>query len=272
VRSRRPAFALRVLPVALAVLVSLALAAPARAQVAGAAPMVFKNSTDTTLVIESEKVVDSLGEYNPKLTWTLRPGAYTYLNNSSGGKIFARQFACVVKAGGKDGRWTWTLNGADANGNFVMEFTQDTLRAQLGGQVVGGPGTAPPPNGPTQQQMQNATVKILIAAIAHHAAKKAREKPGAGLGEAVAEGLALGVRDGAIQSALRDLFPRLTPRQSGDVQRLLSSALDGQLILDNDAQQAKQRLINDLRNVDPNLADAAVIADFIYMVSQRRPR
>lgn len=147
--------------------------------------------------------------------------------------------------------WSW-----EANGDFVSPHLQGP---RLG-------------NGSTQARMAQAAIKIGAAALTHKIARDAAARPGAGLAEILAEQIARTVRDAAIESALADLFPRLTDRQARDVQRLISSYLDGLRILDGSAQRAKQRLIDDLRTIDANLADIAVIADFLYITSQRRPR
>ena len=124
-------------------------------------------------------------------------------------------------------------------------------------------------NGPTEQQLQQAGGKVIIAALAHVAARDLAQQPNAGPSEAFAEHLALAVRDAAIGSALGDVFPRLNARQRRDIRLLISDALDGRLnLLNQNQQNAKQRLIQDLRAIDPNLADAATLADFICRVHQ----
>jgi hypothetical protein len=105
--------------------------------------------------------------------------------------------------------------------------------------------------------------------LGHAVARDAAQQPNAGPPEVFAEQLALVVRNAAIESALGDLFPRLNARQRRDIRLLISDAIDGRLNLFNQNQQnAKQRLINDLRGIDPNLADAAILADFIYWLHE----
>jgi hypothetical protein len=125
--------------------------------------------------------------------------------------------------------------------------------------------------GPTQEQIQNGVVKIGFAVAAHLVADKAAKDDPSNLGKQIAVGLLKGARDAAVESGLRDLFPRLTPRQAGDIRRLACGILDGRF-LGNNAQEAKTRLMADLRAVDPNLADVVLIADFLYSVSQLRGR
>jgi hypothetical protein len=124
-------------------------------------------------------------------------------------------------------------------------------------------------NGPTQQQLQQAGGKVIIAALAHAAARDLAQQPNAGPRDAFAEQIALAVRNAAIDSALGDLFPRLNTHRRRDIRLLISDAIDGRLNLFNQHQQkAKQRLIKDLRTIDPNLAEAAALAEFIYGVHQ----
>ncbi len=124
-------------------------------------------------------------------------------------------------------------------------------------------------NGPTKEQLQQAGGKVVIAIVADRIADEAAKGPNAGPGDIFAAQVARGVRDAAIESALRDLFPRLSARQRRDIRLLTSNAVDGRLnLLDQTQQKAKQRLINDLRDIDENLADAAVLADFIYWLHQ----
>lgn len=256
----------------LVLLAMLALPAAATAQAPGvkSAPVAFKNSTNQTLEIVCETVVNDFGEYPLSRAWTFKPGDFLYLTDSANQKIQAKKINYTVRTPGKTSRWNSVSPGPDANGYFVAEFSQQNLQTHLGGVVVAGFRGG---NGPTQQQMENGAVKIVLACVAHAIAKQAAEAPNAGFAEFLALQLAINVRDQAIRSALNDLFPGLSPRQSSDLQRLISPATDGRLNLNNlDQQQAKQRLAADLRAIDPNLANVAVIADFIFTIHQMQQR
>jgi hypothetical protein len=273
--------------------------APAQNPNVPAGAVAFRNSTNMTIVVETESYTNNAGLETPLQTnWTFTPGQYYYLTDAFGGKIYAKKLTYKVKASGKESRWATTSNGNDANGYFNVVYTQDNLNAHLGAPVIQNPGFVPQPpsgvaqgggnpdqfapqlwgpqpaaNGPTQAQLQNATAKIIIAVIAHEAARRQLQKANPDFGDILAETLARKIRDVAIESATRDLFPGLTQRQSRDVQSLVSSALDGRLNLGNgDAQAAKQRLVNDLRANNPDMANAAVIADFIYAIYQAKQR
>jgi hypothetical protein len=244
---------------------------------AQSAPVAFKNLTDTTLDIESETITDGLGTVTPlSLRWTIKPRQYTFLNDQFGNKIYATKLNYRVQTPGKTSAWTCTLNRPDANGNFNVEFSQDNLNGHLGVVVANAAPFAPfqpTGNGPTQEQMGAAIVKIMIAAVAQKVAKDKAARPNPTFGEMLAEGFAKGVRDSAIDSALRDLFPRMTGRQARDVQFLISEILDGRLDYGNlDQQATKQRLVNDLRAANADLADAAVVADFVFGVYQASRR
>jgi hypothetical protein len=259
----------------LASVLLLVLATPAlvsaQAPAVQAAPLAFKNSTHLTLEIEAESIRDGLGLDNPiRLKWTVKPGDYTYLADQNNVRIQATRFSYRVQTPGKTSRWSCNSNGPGANGSFTVEFTPENLRTHTGEVLVMRPPFQPPPqNGPTQEQMNAAGGKVILAVIAHAAAREVVRKNPNGIAEQIAEGIAKGVRDEAMRSALRDLFPGLTQGQSRDIQTLLSGAADGRLNIRNLGQQeAKQRLINDLRSRNPDLADAAAVAEFIYVIHQ----
>jgi hypothetical protein len=254
---------------------SLALAtgnrASAQATGVKAAPIAFKNTTDTILTIEAETITNRFGLVTPITgVWTLKPGEYSWLADSNNAKIHATRFEYRVKTPGKVSYWYCVSHGPDAHGYFTVVFSRDNLRTHRGEKVVAlRPAFPPPQNGPTKEQLQNAGGKIVVAAVAHATARELAAKPNAGFAEKLAESFALGLRDAAIEGAVGDLFPRLSPGQRRDVQFLISDAVDGRLKLFNLNQQAaKQRLIQDLRAIDPDMADVAVIADFIYFVHQ----
>ena len=197
------------------------------------------------------------------------------MNDSASQKISAKKISYTVKTPGKSSRWHSVSSGPNADGCFVAEFSPQNLQTHLGQAVA--PFAFPNPplggNGPTQQQLENGAVKIVFAVIAHAVAEQAARQPNAGLLEQIAVGIALAARDEAIRSAIKDFFPALTPRQSADVNRLVIAAANGALNLNNlDQQQAKQRLAADLRAIDPNLANVAIVADFIYAVHQMQQR
>jgi hypothetical protein len=117
--------------------------------------------------------------------------------------------------------------------------------------------------GPDEQAVQRGIAKILLAALANVAAQ---EQP-KDLGEAIAQQLAIRLRDEAIQSAVGDLYPQLTPAQRQGVRRVICLALDGRLNLENlDRQAARDRLMGQLRQANPDASAAAEVADFIYRV------
>jgi hypothetical protein len=265
----------------------LVLASSARAQApkVKAAPIAFRNQSNMNLIVEGVSIIDGQGNlktlpiFNPKvaipvkpedlfkkpapLSWTIKAGEYVYLQDG-GNKIYAVKFTAKVHASGKVSEWLWTSNGPDGNGYFTAAFTQDNLRHHLGEKVV----VQQPQAGPTQEQQLNAVAKIVAAALAQALAEKVvKDARAAGrepaLGEVLAVGLAKTFRDAAIKSAIQDLFPRVTPRQSGGIQGLISGAIDGRLNYQN-----KNQVIDDLRRIDQDLGDLAVIADFIYATHQ----
>ena len=73
------------------------------------------------------------------------------------------------------------------------------------------------------------------------------------------------LRNAVVASALRDAFPDLSQRQAKDVAYFIGAELDGKLNAGNVAVHfTKQYAMDQLRAIDPNLADVAQLADFLY--------
>jgi hypothetical protein len=266
------------------VLALVALGALPRSAAAGqpAVPLVFKNQTNAPLRVEIESVVESNGDVVAvNGTWDLKPRFFGYLTTPRG-KLYAKAVNFRVLGARGSSSWNCKLVQVDQDGDFVVIFTPADYREHLritGGirPAVGVPALPPAAAGPTPPQIQNAAGKIGLAVLADLAARKILEdtlaNPNANPFEKdLARGaakIAREARDALIQSALRDLFPRLTPRQAGDIQFLISQAADGRLNIANlNQQEAKQRLINDLRAISPDLANAAAVADLIFAIYQ----
>jgi hypothetical protein len=174
---------------------------------------------------------------------TVKPGEYSWLGDGQMQKIYATKFTYRVTTPGQVSFWICTSAGPDVNGYFKVVFTQENLRTHLGVTAARVP---PPQAGPTQEQVGRAVTKIIIAAVAHNVAKQRAQQADPSLVDLLAEGFAKGVRDGAIQSSLRDPFPQLSQRQASDVQFLISEILDGQLEYGNLDQQATKRRLKKL--------------------------
>jgi hypothetical protein len=248
----------------------MALASPAVAQKAvPTAPLVFHNQSNMTIEVEGESIEVGLGAlFQPpsvRYTWKVNAGASVYLQNPKNEKIYANKFTYKVRTPGKTSRWTSTSRGADGNGNFVTVFTQANLQTHLGNVVA-----QMPQAGPTAQQQQAAVAKIIVAALAHAAADKVVKDAGnnANFLQIAAVVTALEVRNAAVRSALTDLFPRLTATQATGIQGLITGGIEGRLNYFN-----KNQVIADLRRIDANLGDLAVVADFtysVYLASRKR--
>jgi len=264
----------------------------AQAATGTSGPVLFENNTNLTLKVESVNYVDSAGNTVPfPGFWNINPFQRLYLNDRFNNKTYAKAFTAYISADGKKSQsLTCTSRGLDASGNFALGFSDSdkttflgiqqntvTLRPNLGGGTTNNGNTGGgDPNffgintnntGPTRAQMDAAVGNIIGAVIAHLVADEAvKRNPDSFFAQAAA-GVALGVRDNAVREATRNLFPRLTPRQTGDVSLLITNALDGRLNLFGATQEAaKGRLINDLRTIDNTMADVAMVADFIYLL------
>jgi len=93
----------------------LPLAAPvaARAQApsVAAAPIAFRNSTNMTLTVQAESIVDGFGmERVMTHWWTVKPGEYSYLVDPRNNRIQATRFNYKIKTPGKISRWFCVSN------------------------------------------------------------------------------------------------------------------------------------------------------------------
>ena len=117
-----------------------------------------------------------------------------------------------------------------------------------------------------------AAIKIgLSQGILDAARRKDAElsrNPNDGFGDKIARSLGIQIlvsaRDEAVLSAMRDLFPNNNETDRGAVRNLLCLCMDGKLTADNwRAAQTRDALVRRLRASDPDLANAAELADFI---------
>jgi hypothetical protein len=121
-------------------------------------------------------------------------------------------------------------------------------------------------------RQQQAAGKI-VAAVLFHALVEEVWKSDPSFLNLVIFTSARNARDNAIDGALRDLAPNLSGRQILDIRLLITRTAEGRLDIRNlQERAAKDRLIADLREINPDLADAAVLADFLYIVHQATSR
>lgn len=190
-------------------------------------------------------------------------------DDDSGGSLNAR-LALNINKGRRFRIYATSYKGTGTYRLTVTELgNAPPMLAQGGGRpaFAAGPRGGAGNPGPTQQQLEAAAGNIIVAVIADEIAKAAlRDDPNSILNR-IGAGIAFEARNGAIRGAVGNLFPQMSPLQRNDLQLLISNAIDGRLNLRNVGQdQAKVRLINDLRNIDPDMANAAIVADFIYSV------
>ncbi len=227
---------------------------------------------------------------------TNRTGDTFTANMIFGGKVHRRLEGKIEKDdiswwGAKDEKKPGSLHaGKISGGSITGTFTinPDGMGEKLAfnfervAQVAGNPLNQIDPNwnpwnfegkfAANPNRQQQAAGKIVFAVLAHKAAEQAAQSDPNIVNFLLLKSL-LAARDGAIDGALRDLAPNLTARQAGDVRELIVAAAEGSLDIRNlDAQAAKQRLVADLRGINPDLAEAAAFVDFLYLVHRATNR
>lgn len=242
----------------------------ALAQSGPAGPVVFKNESGVKLTLTNFRYVDRLGQTRTlPVEWELRPGFYGYLTHGVGqSKIVAKKIMYdLVTADGKSEGWFCNSVALDGDGDFSSRITAENHARHL--QDLGKtpvvtfkPAAA---RGPTEEQIASGVVKALGAAVLH---QKASQVPD-GIVESFAVELARKGRDELIKSAVDDLFPQMPMKDRATLGRLVPLALDDQLTDDNlRAAEAKDAIVDYLREKNPDFALASQAADFLYRVQQ----
>jgi hypothetical protein len=113
-----------------------------------AGPLVFKNNSGAVLTIEAESIVDERGkEVSLKGRWDLKARFFGYLT-VDGKKVAARQLKYKVITPQGTSSWTCDLRALDADGDFVVTFSEADYRQHLELAVPAGPAPGenlPPP-------------------------------------------------------------------------------------------------------------------------------
>jgi hypothetical protein len=114
---------------------------------------------------------------------------------------------------------------------------------------------------------KRAVVKILGAGIAHAASQGESDD----FGEAILRALAARLRNELVESAMTDVFPKMSASEARAARLVICLALDGNLNLQKlNQQQSKEELIAKLKEANPQIGNAADIADFIGEVLRSR--
>jgi hypothetical protein len=163
--------------------------------------------------------------------------------------------------------WTWHPCCGVGAGRFVAAWGPaiDTVPGDDGERArrMQGHRDSPPPRpGLTrEQQLLNAAIEVAGAIVADAIGKN----PAAPDWVRV---LALVGRDPIIDGALHDAFPGLRPSQVKAIRFFIVSMLDDKLTVTKFIKHfSKEALMDLLRQADPDLADVAELADFIYNIA-----
>ncbi len=127
--------------------------------------------------------------------------------------------------------------------------------------------SAPASTGPTDEQFQNAVVKILGAALANAIAGGEPKD----FAETIIVEVARSARDELVQSALEDLFVASTRADRRAAGHAICLALDGKLNIGNlRDRQAQDAIAAWLRKENPQMGNTVEVADLVYRVMQAR--
>ena len=114
------------------------------------------------------------------------------------------------------------------------------------------------------EAFMRATIKIVgsQAVLA-----EARKENDGSFGDAISLQALVAARDALVYSAMQDLFPDASDRDLSTGRRLLCLAMDGQFDTSNwNSATAHDQLMLRLREDNPDMANAAEVADFIGKV------
>jgi hypothetical protein len=169
---------------------------------------------------------------------------------------------CGLGAGRFVAAWGAAIDSVPGNDAELARYMQGSAPAPAPRDAaMQGSAPASQDSGDTRnERIAEAVVKIVAAVVANAVANDPSV-------DAMVRQLFREIRNGVIASTLRDAFPALSQRQAKDITFFIASELDGTL----NAQKVtvhftKQYVIDQLRAIDPTLADAAEIAELVYRV------
>jgi hypothetical protein len=224
------------------------------------------NRTTQPITITCRHYLDGDGKRQQVASgaWVLRPNVRGFL--ADGGKPFrASRFEFTLKTA--EGSTAWHLETFDRDGDLTLVVDAAFLRRHLARLPARRPAGAHA--GPDREAVKRAVGKVLLAAVTHAASKKEPRN----LGEAIAKTLAIRLRDELIESAMIDLYPRVPRSEIQTARQVICLSLDGKLNLRNlSRQKAKEALLARLKAANRDMANAAVLADFIQDVIEARNR
>ena len=112
-------------------------------------------------------------------------------------------------------------------------------------------------HGPTNDDIAKAVLKALTAVAFHTASMDPKN-------DELTRAFARAARDKLIDSAVQDLSPNSPMAERAAVRNLVILAFDGKLPRDRD------RVIAELRRINPNAADAVEVSEFLILLAQAR--
>ncbi len=196
--------------------------------------------------------------------WDIVAGGGGYLDDL-GKPLAVSRFEFTLHTA--EGKSDWSL-AAPESGEIV--FNVDTPFLNRHRAALGLKPAAPPAGAVSEEAKKRALAKILGAMVAHAAATN--RKP-ADFAEALAQQAALRIRDGLIESAVKDAFPARSDREAAAIRRVACLAMEGKLDLTRlTAETAREELNEALKKADAGAGAAADVADFLYQAARSMKR
>lgn len=247
----------------------------AAAQSVKAGPFYLKNTSGQEFTVGNPTYTDPLGnEKTVRGACKIAARSFSPLTHD-GKKLVCSKIKIEVTTGEGTTVHTFACRVLDEDGDFVGEVTAADYARHL--ELLGGPPPAAPvaagkpAAGPTGPQIQDGVVKTLFAVVQHVAIREIENDPEPSFLQLVLAQTLRQTRDETVGAAVKDLFPQLSVAEKAKVRQMVCLAFDGNLTPANlTALEAKERLIADLRKVNPDFGTAAEVADFLYQVQGKR--
>lgn len=238
----------------------------------------FENRSGETILLEARAAIDAFGNKVPIWAqWRIRPNQSGDLHvvQPNRGKIyiFAAGFDYSITTEEGKTHWSSKSGKIDSSRRYHVIFDKDDLQQHR--EALAAPPTdrsitsaLGSSGSPNDEAIQKAAAKITIAAISYFVSSGEAED----IGEAFLKGGARLVSEAAAESAIKDLFPKLSERQARIVRTVIFAALDGDTLAGLSATAAKDELLHQLKQQDPQLGQFGFLADLGFQVYRSMPK
>lgn len=229
------------------------LAGPVRCQQVTTGYVRVINQTNRAVRLYGTDYIDGSNDrYNLSGYWTIQPGANTYLLDNDQ-KIQACKFGFWLSDNYGQTPWKIDTENNYSDGNLTLYINNQLLARHL--EI-------------RQKAMGTALLQLGGALVAQHVVT-AGDPRNDTLGDLLARGIALGMRQSLIEGAVNSVFPHFDSGQKAAARRVVGLVLEGRLNFKNyDEASRRDALLATIRRDQPNLAGAADFLDFMDGLSQ----